>query len=142
MIRKLIRADRLGLWDVHLDAIQEALPIFPAAGHFNYTKSAYLYLQSMRNLENTNPEVLQCFQDGGFVARRSEKHWAGLACDLTIEQALMRSLKTSGGLTRGTGFSDAQRSTWCSPNRYVLGIHSTWRTTLVYFIQQVSNIKH
>ena len=66
----------------------------------------------MRNLENTNPEVLQCFQDGGFVARRSEKHWAGLACDLTIEQALMRSLKTSDGLTRGTGFSDVQRSTW------------------------------
>ena len=112
LIRKFIRADRLGMWDLHLEAIQEALPIFAAAGHFNYTKSAYLYYQTLNNLEHINPEVLRYFKAGGFVARRSQRDWAGLPCDLTIEQVLMRSLKTSGGLTRGTGFSDVQRSIW------------------------------
>ena len=99
VIRKFIRGDRLGLWDVHLEAIQEALPIFAAAGHFNYTKSAYLYQQTMNTLERTQPEVFQFFKSGGFVVRRSERHWAGIGCDLTIEQALMRSLKPRGGLS-------------------------------------------
>ena len=99
VIRKFIRADCLGLWDVHLEAIQEALPIFAAVGHFNYTKSAYLYLQTMKTLESTQPEVFQYSKSGGFLVRCSERHWAGEGCDLTIEQALMRSLKTTGGLS-------------------------------------------
>ena len=57
VIRKLITADRTGNWDLHLEAIQEALPIFAAAGHHNYSKSAYMYLQSMINLESSNQKV-------------------------------------------------------------------------------------
>ena len=44
--------------------------------------------------------------------RRSDRMWAGLSSDLLIEQVLMRSLKTSGGLTRGKGFEEYQRSVW------------------------------
>ncbi|XP_063607207.1 uncharacterized protein LOC134781852 [Penaeus indicus] len=38
--------------------------------------------------------------------------WAGLSTDLVIEQVLMRSMKTSGGLTRGRGMTERQRLTW------------------------------
>ena len=38
--------------------------------------------------------------------RRSDRYWAGLSSDLVIEQVLMRSMKTSGGLTRGQGMSE------------------------------------
>ena len=38
--------------------------------------------------------------------------WAGLSSDLIIEQVLMRSMKTSGGLTRGRGMSEQQRILW------------------------------
>ena len=31
----------------------------------------------------------------------TDRYWAGLSTDLTIEQVLMRSAKTHGGLTRG-----------------------------------------
>ena len=41
-----------------------------------------------------------------------DRYWAGLSQDLVIEQVLMRSLKTSGGLTRGTGFGERQRLVW------------------------------
>ena len=37
---------------------------------------------------------------------------AGLSTDLLIEQVLMRSVKTTGGLTRGRGMSESQRSSW------------------------------
>lgn len=35
-----------------------------------------------------------------------------MPCDLIIEQVLMRSLKTTGGLTRGPGMSDVTRVIW------------------------------
>ena len=36
-----------------------------------------------------------------FTVRQSDKYWCGIWTDISIEQVLMRSLKTSGGLTRG-----------------------------------------
>ena len=66
----------------------------------------------MLDLAAKNRKVFHYFKSGGFVVRRSERHWAGLACDLTIEQVLMRPLKTTGGLPKGTGLSDVQRSIW------------------------------
>ena len=53
MIEKLNTVDKIVSWDLHMEAIQHALPNFDAAGHFNYTKSADLYLQSMVDLEST-----------------------------------------------------------------------------------------
>ena len=43
--RKLVAADQSCCWTDNLQTIQEALPLFAAAGHFNYLKSASLYLQ-------------------------------------------------------------------------------------------------
>ena len=88
------------------------LPIFAAAGHFNYLKSAYLYLQDMTTFETTNPAVVSQFRKGLHVIRRTDKYWAGLGCDLVIEQTLMRTLKSNGGLTRGSGMTDEQRIVW------------------------------
>jgi len=110
--RMLLMADRIGSWDRHLSAVAECLPIFAAAGHRNYLKSAYLYLQNMQNLKMKDPAVFKKFQDGLHVIRRTDKVWAGLGSDLVIEQTLMRSLKTSGGLTRGSGMSEEQRALW------------------------------
>lgn len=110
--RGLVAADRMGSWEMHLSAISACLPIFAAAGHPNYLKSARLYLQKMRGLNDDNPEVYQKFQSGFHVTRRSSQYWAGLGSDLVIEQTLMRSLKAQGGLTRGSGMSEHERAVW------------------------------
>ena len=47
----------IGSWDIHLSAVGECLPIFATAGHYNYLKAAYLYLQNMQNLEAKDPAV-------------------------------------------------------------------------------------
>ena len=112
LTRKLIEADRSGSWNMHLSAIQECLPIFAAAGHYNYLKSAHWYLQKMLKLENDNKTVFNMFSKGLHVIRRSDKFWGGLGADLVIEQTLMRSLKTAGGLTRGGGMEEIQRGRW------------------------------
>ena len=108
----MIHADRESIFQLQLESLRDTLPIFAAAGHFNYAKSAYLYLQRMLNLPFTHPDVYEMFINKGYTIPRSDRYWAGLAPDLKIEQVLMRSLKTNGGLTRGTGLTDAQRSIW------------------------------
>ena len=66
----------------------------------------------MNSLESEHPDVYRKFEAGFHVVRRSNPMWAGLSTDLVIEQVLMRSIKTSGGLTRGRGMTERQRLTW------------------------------
>ena len=66
----------------------------------------------MANLPNDHPVLHQHFVGWIHVARRSDRAWAGLSTDLMVERVLMRSMKTSGGLTRGRGMTVQQRLTW------------------------------
>ena len=113
IIRKFIKAERLGNWYLHLQAVSEMPPYLASSGHSLYAKSARIYLSCMANLPNDHPVVHQHFVEGLHIARRSNRAWAGLSTDLVIEQVLMRSMKTSGGLTRGRGMAEQQRLTWC-----------------------------
>ena len=66
----------------------------------------------MANLPNDHPVLHQHFVGLIHVARRSDRAWAGLSTDLMVERVLVRSMKTSGGLTRGRGMTEQQRLTW------------------------------
>ncbi|VDI73946.1 Hypothetical predicted protein [Mytilus galloprovincialis] len=112
ILSKFLIAERTGNWDLHLSSIQEMLPFFVAAGHNLYAKSAYVYLSMMQRLEIDHPEVYRHFKAGHHVLRRTDRFWSGLSTDLTIEQILMRSVKSSGGLTRGRGMGESQRAQW------------------------------
>ena len=109
LLCKFLRSERTGNWNLHVQVLCDMLPYMAAAGHSLYTKSVYIYLQRMSQLPEASWIV---FSEGLHVVRRSDKFWAGLSTDLFIEQVLMRSLKTSGGLTRGRGMFETQRTTW------------------------------
>jgi len=112
ILRTFLRSERTGDWRLHMHALHDMLPYLAAAGHNLYTKSIYVYLQRLAQLSIQHPEVHHQFQNGYHVVRRSDRYWAGLSTDLLIEQVLMRSVKTTGGLTRGRGMSESQRITW------------------------------
>ena len=97
---------------MHLQTVSDCIHIFAAAGHFNYLKSAFYYVQEMLHIEDRLPELFRRFQEGHHVIRRSNRFWAGQSTYLVVKQCLMRSLKTSGGLTRGSGMSEGQRALW------------------------------
>ena len=84
ILRKYIRAERTGNWELHLQTVSKMLPYLAASGHNNYTKSAWLYLQRMSRLHEDFPEVYHHFQNGLHVIRRSDRYWAGLSSDLVI----------------------------------------------------------
>jgi 5'-3' exonuclease len=112
IIRLFLKSERTGDWMLHLNILRAMLPYLAASGHRHYTKCLHIYLQLMTELPKDHPEVHQKFLQGFQVVRRSDRYWAGLSTDLVIEQVLMRSLKTSGGLTRGRGMTETQRSVW------------------------------
>ena len=84
------------------------IPHFHAAGHLPYAKSARLYLQQMEALEQTMPaNEYTLFTEKGYVTiRRADSFWSGNLSDQTIEQFLIRMLKTSGGMTHGRGITN------------------------------------
>ena len=112
LLRRFIKAERLGNWELHLQCLYDMLPYLAASRHNLYVKSVHVYLQKMSRLEEDLPDVHKYFMDGCHVVRRSDRLWAGISTDLAIEQCLMRSLKTSGGLTRGRGLTETQRLIW------------------------------
>ncbi|KAG1697184.1 hypothetical protein GQR58_006011 [Nymphon striatum] len=112
---RFIKAEHTGNWDLHLSTVHEMLPYFAASSHNLYTKSAYVYLQDMLCLEDKHPDVYDSFQNGHHVIRRSDRsdrYWRGLSTDLIIEQVLMSSVKSRGGMTRGRGMDETQRLVW------------------------------
>ena len=111
--RNFIRAARTGNWNMHLYAISKMTNLYAATGHINYAKSARIYLQQMLDLSNTHSWLHHKFcEEGLFIVRRSDRFWAGLWPDLTIEQVMMRAIKSRGGLTRGSGFTESVRTLW------------------------------
>ena len=73
-------------------------------------KSAHFYLEEMSKLESKHPDVFKQIFEGFHVVRRSNQFWAGLSADLLIEQTLLKSLKSTGGLTHGRGMTKTQCS--------------------------------
>ena len=99
------KADRAGSWAMHTGAISNCLTKFAAAGHFNYLKSAYINVPARYDhVGNDKSSCRQPIEKGATcstVVRRTDKYWEGLGFDMVIEQTLMRTLKSNGGLTRG-----------------------------------------
>ena len=64
----------------------------------------------MLKLPEKHPEVQTMLKENGYHSVcHSYRYWAGLWPDFIIEQVMMRSIKSRGGLTRGKDFTE---STW------------------------------
>ena len=95
---------------------------FAPTGHVHYAKCPRLYLQQTLELETLYPWVYSMFSDNGYhTVQQSNKFRAGLWTDLIIEQVIMHSIKSRGGLTRGGGIDKTVRTIWiCSSHCYAV----------------------
>ena len=48
LLRKFIKYERIGDWDLHLQNLYEMIPVSAASGHLFYLKSVHIYLQKIR----------------------------------------------------------------------------------------------
>lgn len=124
IVKDFIRSERTGDFNLYLYSISRMINLFAATAHIHYAKSARLHLQNMLNLNESHPWVHDQFTKGFHTIRRSDKFWAGLWSDLIIEQVMMRSIKSSGGLTRGRGIAESTRQLWLGSIHRSADIHN------------------
>ena len=122
VVKEFLCAERTSNWYLHLQAVQKMMNLFAATEHVNYARSSRMYVQEMLSLAETNPCLREQFQEGCHAVRRSGRYWPGLWSDFVIEQTLMRSLKSRGGLTRGRGFEENVRHLWVSSIIYTAAV--------------------
>ena len=91
----VIRAERSGDWDLHLYCIAKMIPVLHAGGH-TCAKSSRLYLDQMNQLKTKmNIEDFTKYTSQGYwTIRRSNRFRSGNFTDQTIEQVLVRMLKS------------------------------------------------
>ena len=99
-------AERTGNWEGYLCVLRQMIPFLAASEHNHYTRSVRWFLQNMMELPVTHPTLYTIFMNGFFVVRQSDQYWTGISPDLCIEQSLLCSLKSPGGLTRGRGMDE------------------------------------
>lgn len=129
ILKQYIRAERTGNWSLLLQSLGKMINLFAATGHIHYAKSGRLFLQEMLRVKTDYPWVYKSFTDHGLhTVRRSDRFWAGLWTDLIIEQVMMRSLKSRGGLTRGRGVTESVRTTWINSMHRCAAIHNSMST--------------
>ncbi len=84
----------------------------------------------MWELPTDHPWLYHCFTEKGFhTVRRISRYWAGLWTDLIIEQVMMRSIKSRGGLTRGRGVTETVRLQWIYSMHKCAGVHDAMTAT-------------
>lgn len=102
LIKDFIRAERMHDHDLHLACVVRMLPVFAAAGHTQYAKGARLYVELMHMNTAKHATVKSMFKVHKLhTIRYSTAKWSGIWTDLSIEQTLMKSIKSRGGLTGG-----------------------------------------
>jgi len=110
LVKLFIIAERTSYGCLHLSTYAKMLNLFAATGHYNYAKACHIYVQQMQELAETHPALHAQFLNGHHTICRSDRLWAGLSCDLVIEQTLTKSVKGRSGHTRGRGMHTSVRS--------------------------------
>ena len=98
LLNDLIPADREGDWQLHLNTVQSILSLFALYDRTNYLRWASLYLEDMRKLPETAPDVYESFQAGKVVVKRSSGYFTAVGVDMCLEQTINRSQKSSSGI--------------------------------------------
>lgn len=95
-MNKYILAERDSDWPLHLLCLNDMLPLFFAAGHFNYARYALYYARSMENMPAV---ILDRFMKGEHTMHHNEGIHNGIWSDMAIETTYMRYGHSTGGIT-------------------------------------------
>ena len=82
ILLQFTRADRDGIWDLHLSSLKMMLPYFHRFGHTNYVKYGPIYYAQMLMLP---PAVEQEFRNGNFVVKIGESKFNPVAPNQSLE---------------------------------------------------------
>ena len=93
-----IRAFRTGDWKLHLQTLAKFSRYFFAHDMINYACMIPIYLAEMESLNESDPDIVQEFQQGNWVVNKnSDTSFCALGADQALEH-INRSMKVYGRL--------------------------------------------
>ena len=101
ILLQFTRAQRDGIWDLHLCSFSKMLPYFMRYDHLNYARWGPVYLAEMHQLPET---VASEFRKGNFVVKRSAQRYNQVDPDQAMEWINGTGKKGGGiiGITKTT----------------------------------------
>ena len=107
ILKRFIKAARVGKWLEHLAEIQHMLPYIVAVKHTNCMSCLPLHLKEIRDLEEKHPADYNNFIRGRFTVHRTEGRFDGVWTDMALAQTYNKEDKTS--LVKGISQNPAAR---------------------------------
>ncbi|KAL9983228.1 hypothetical protein ACROYT_G005368 [Oculina patagonica] len=98
LLLRLIRAEREGLWSLHLNAVAEMTPYFSVMDRVNFARWLPVYIADMRLLPTLASEVHQEVENGNHRVSRSEQPFSQVWTDMAVEQTVNLDSKARGGI--------------------------------------------
>ena len=129
------RAQRDGLWDLHLFSFRCMLPYFMRYDHSNYAKWGTIYLAEMNQLPR---EVLEEFRKGNFVVKRSAADFNQVSPD-QAQEWLNGTGKKGGGIV-GITKTPSALSRWALS--YNLRSHIAAETSVMFDLNMDDSLVH
>ena len=93
-----IRAEREGLWPLHLSATAQMAPYFYAMDTTNYARWLPEYLGDMSQLPVKAAEIHEEFVNGNHSISRSTQPFSQVWTDMALEQSVNLDSKSKGGI--------------------------------------------
>ena len=95
---------------MHRVCVEAMIPVFHAGGHLAYAKCADVDQMKSISLIMSEEQYTKYTKSGYWTYHRNDRYWSGVSTEPTIEQVLMRMLKTRGGLKQGRGITSSTQS--------------------------------
>jgi len=111
VLLQFIRAEREGLWNLHVVTFARMLPWMALYDHTNYLRWGSVYLSDMQQLDRVAPNVYTEFTEGNFVVKESDGKFNQVSTDLALEH-VNKLGKIAGGII-GITRTDSARDRWC-----------------------------
>ena len=110
----------------NLRAVTNLLPLFAECDSINYLRYGSLYLECMRKLPETHPQVYEQFLLGNFVVKTNPGTFNAVSPDMKLEQTIQQSQKSSKGVIGQTRQANYV-SEWEVVYHEILAISNTLR---------------
>ena len=94
----MTRSFREGNWELYLQAIRKAIPLFFNCNRTHYSRWYPIFFEDCLNLKTTHPELYQSFCAGDFVVQHTNRRSSGMPMDQALEKEYNKKAKGPGGI--------------------------------------------
>ena len=98
MVKNLVKVDREGDFLLHINTVDDLLPVFNGCDSVHYVRCASFYHEQLKSLNSKFPTLYAEFLKGSFVVKTTQCTFSAVSGDMKLEQTIEKSYKTYHGI--------------------------------------------